>query len=95
MSAALSCSISVRQSTATRLRSKAQDSSFLATLGFESVVSSTPRGLRPFATTTRDGVTQPRWGWNQIALLTQGSSFLATLGFGTESRWDSGNGNHA
>src|SRR5436190_14420533 len=33
---------------------------------------------------------QPRWGWGKkLCGLTQGSSFLATLGFGAESLWDS------
>ena len=33
---------------------------------------------------------QPRWGcWGLGTRVTQGSSFLATLGSGTESRWDS------
>jgi ankyrin repeat protein len=32
---------------------------------------------------------QPRWGCRSLAVHTQGSSFLATLGFETESRWDS------
>src|SRR5882672_5867530 len=41
------------------------------------------RHSRPF-----DGP-QPRWGWISLAPYSQGSSFLATLGFGTESLWDS------
>jgi hypothetical protein len=32
---------------------------------------------------------QPRCGWEFLRTINQGSSFLATLGFGTESRWDS------
>jgi hypothetical protein len=32
---------------------------------------------------------QPRCGWEFLRTLTQGSSCLATLGFGPESRWDS------
>ena len=32
---------------------------------------------------------QPRWGWGLMARFTQGSSRLATLGFETESLWDS------
>src|SRR6266581_5572139 len=32
---------------------------------------------------------QPRWGWISLARFSQGSSFLATLGFETESLWDS------
>ncbi len=33
--------------------------------------------------------TQPRWGWLVPTQWTQGSSFLATLGFVAESLWDS------
>ena len=33
---------------------------------------------------------QPRWGWDGSGTWTQGSAFCATLGFVTESRWDSG-----
>jgi hypothetical protein len=32
---------------------------------------------------------QPRCGWEFSRTMTQGSSCLATPGFGTESRWDS------
>jgi len=35
--------------------------------------------------------TQPRWGWLILKRCTQGSSFLATLGFVAESLWDSSN----
>jgi len=35
------------------------------------------------------GVTQPRWGWGRIATMTQGSAGRATLGWRTESLWDS------
>jgi hypothetical protein len=35
------------------------------------------------------GAPQPRWGWKGLDGRTQGSSCLATLGFITESRWDS------
>src|SRR5207253_1992740 len=31
---------------------------------------------------------QPRWGCVPIPMFTQGSSFLATLGFGPKSLWD-------
>jgi len=31
---------------------------------------------------------QPRWGWDNLMRLPQGSSFLATLGWWTQSRWD-------
>ena len=37
----------------------------------------------------RSGGSQPRWGCCFALPLTQGSSFLATLGFVAESRWDS------
>jgi hypothetical protein len=33
-------------------------------------------------------VPQPRWGWGNLIQLTQGSSFVATLGWRTQSRWD-------
>ena len=46
---------------------------------------STPTGLRPVAVTAP----QPRWGCAASVRITQGSSFLATLGFETESLWDS------
>ena len=36
-----------------------------------------------------NNVTQPLRGWRLFVPSSQGSSFLATLGFGTESRWDS------
>ena len=42
--------------------------------------------------TWRGGVTQPRWGWGRFATMTQGSAGRATLGWRTESRWDSPNG---
>ena len=32
---------------------------------------------------------QPRCGWDVCWTMTQGSALRATLGFGTESRWDS------
>jgi hypothetical protein len=32
---------------------------------------------------------QPRWGCFPLAAMSQGSSFLATLGFRLESLWDS------
>jgi len=35
---------------------------------------------------------QPRWGWGPLATVTQGSAGGATLGFETESLWDSGKG---
>lgn len=38
------------------------------------------------------GMTQPRWGWGMGIgdIPPQGSGVAATLGYGTESRWDSG-----
>src|SRR6266571_1360991 len=57
-----------------------------ATLGYgvEAVVN--PDGV--VATFTK-GRTQPRWGWIMIGQFSQGSSCLATLGYGPESRLDS------
>lgn len=95
MSAVFSAPANVRHTTAMRLRRKAQGCEERATLGSQSIISSTPTGLRLVGPPAREGVTQPRWGWDQIALSTQGSSFLATLGFETESRWDSQNGGQA
>ena len=37
-----------------------------------------------------NGETQPRWGWSSFGSLPRVARKLATLGFGTESRWDSG-----
>jgi hypothetical protein len=42
-------------------------------------------GIEPYP-----AMTQPRWGWMFRGLLTQGSSFVATLGWVTQSRWDRG-----
>lgn len=39
--------------------------------------------------TWHGGLTQPRWGWGRFATMTQGSAGRATLGWKTESRWDS------
>ncbi len=36
----------------------------------------------------REGLMQPRWGWD-FCRFSQGGSFLATLGWRMESRWDS------
>jgi hypothetical protein len=33
--------------------------------------------------------TQPRWGWDIQSIVSQGSAVRATLGYRTESRWDS------
>ena len=46
----------------------------------------TPVGWRPIVVNQP----QPRWGCADRRRRTQGSSFLATLGFGAESLWDSG-----
>ena len=60
------------------------------TLGNECPIGSpTPTGLRPGVGVRRRDLTQPRWGWDLVAPMTQGSSFLATLGFEAESLWDS------
>src|SRR2546430_511740 len=69
----------------TGLRNKAQGCEERATLGQSSMSSSTPMGLRHIAVPQP----QPRWGCADSGRLTQGSSFLATLGFGPESLWDS------
>ena len=45
-----------------------------------------PNGVASIRSTVR---TKPRWGWHPLSGLTQGSSFLATLGWATESLWDS------
>ena len=81
----------VKRSTATRLWNKAQGwpEERGPTLGNESPIdSSTPTGLWRVAV-MRGGMTQPRWGCDRLAPKTQGSSCLATLGWRTESRWDS------
>src|SRR6185369_8575691 len=66
-------------------RPKAQGCEERATLGNRRRDEFNPNGV-----VVRFGVarTQPRWGWNFIAPPTQGSSFLATLGWRTQSRWD-------
>ena len=42
--------------------------------GVEACLSQTPR--------------QPRWGWFDFLRLTQGNSFVVTLGWRTQSLWD-------
>ena len=37
---------------------------------------------------TKTGLPQPRCGWKICSSVTQGSSFLATLGWRTQSLWD-------
>ena len=59
-------------------------------------------GLGPVSATMRAGGTKPRWGSVPLAPVIQGGSFLvhppqcyggrATLGWRTESRWDSRRG---
>mgnify|MGYP001546003292 CR=1 FL=1 len=67
-----------------------------ATLGERNYIFNNPNGV--VANGTRDGGN--RNGRNRVAVenilgtLTQGSSCLATLGFGPESRWDSQTGAH-
>ena len=39
--------------------------------------------------------TQPRWGWDFKPVIPQGSAVRATLGYGTESRWDSRKRRHS
>ena len=41
-----------------------------------------------FAWVRRARVMQPRWGWKLFGTMTQGSSFLATLGWMIQSLWD-------
>jgi hypothetical protein len=48
--------------------------------------ASNPNGV---AASSDDWRPQPRWGWRLLVQFTQGSSLLATLGFETESLWDS------
>ena len=67
--------------------------------GRPSTQVTTPTGLRlnpkpivhPHSTwcLRRSVRSQPLWGCAVVRALTQGSSCLATLGFGMESRWDS------
>jgi hypothetical protein len=45
---------------------------------------SNPNGVAAFR---RPIVTQPRWGWRDLARVTQGSRFAPTLGWRTQSRW--------
>jgi len=83
------------RSTATRLCPKAQGwtEERGPTLGNESpICSSTPTGLWPVVAMAHGRVTQPLWGWGHLATVTQGSAGRATLGWRTESRWDSRNG---
>jgi hypothetical protein len=87
----------VKRPAPTGLRPKAQGwtEERGPTLGNERPIgSSTPTGLWPVAA-MRGGVTQPRWGWGHFATVTQGSACRATLGWRTESRWDSRNGGEA
>ena len=75
----------------TGLRPPAQGCEERATLGERIQMGTNPNGV--VANPARVG--RNRHGRNRVAvgnilrMLTQGSSFLATLGFGTESRWDS------
>ena len=46
-------------------------------------------GSRAFAVAPSSARAQLLWSWETPADVTQGSSFLATLGFEAESRWDS------
>src|SRR5436309_1390396 len=69
------------------LRPKAQGCEARATLGVRRKKTTTPTGLRLRA--LRSSETKPRWGFVFLCQSSQGSSFLATLGFVAESRWDS------
>ena len=61
-----------------------------ATLGHRAERSATLKGLQPVASFARAFFRwlQPRWGWEFSSPLTQGSSFVATLGWRMQSRWD-------
>jgi len=52
----------------------------------ECFVAANPNGV---AASGEARWSQPLWGWGLRAMFTQGSSRLATLGFETESLWDS------
>ena len=90
------CAIPIRHakrnpfSISTGLRPPAQRWRATPTLGEHGKSGTTPTGLWP---TSRERT--KRKGRNRVAVgnflrtLTQGSSCLATLGFGSESRWDS------
>ena len=64
----------------------AQGCAARATLGKPLQIITNPNGV--VANVTRDGRNRVAVG-NILGTMTQGSSLLATLGFGTESRWDS------
>ncbi len=66
-------------------RFKAQGCEQRATLGNQSGNDFNPNGV---ATAVVTLVPQPRWGWRALARRSQGSSFLATLGWRTQSLWD-------
>jgi hypothetical protein len=70
----------------TGLRLPARGCEARATLGNRFPNVANPNGVVAGIT---GGGAQPRWGCPTRGCLTQGSSFLATLGFRTESRWDS------
>ena len=59
----------------------------LAVPGFQKqpLLQTSPTGLQQAASEE----TQLRWSREDFPYFTQGSSFLATLGYVTESRWDS------
>ncbi len=56
-----------------------------ATLGGRYEMDTNPNGV---VASTVAMMTQPRWGWFDFGWLTQGNSFLATLGWRTQSIWD-------
>jgi len=80
------------------LRPPAQGCEARATLGMRSNIT-TPTGLRQFwidlNVQARRSGRNPCQGCACFHILTQGSSFLATLGLVAESRWDSRNGHRA
>ncbi len=57
-----------------------------ATLGIRDENEINPNGV---ASHVEREMPQPRWGWNLPDQRSQGSACRATLGFGSESRWDS------
>ena len=74
----------------TGFRPKAQGCEARATLGNRHHGISNPNGVvAGFASCqSRQRTPQPRWGCVPFRIVTQGSSFLATLGFVSQSLWD-------
>src|ERR1051325_10668561 len=70
------------------LRPPAQGCEERATLGAKSRYASNPERVAAFGPPDT-AAAQPFQGGQTLGAISQGSSFLATLGFGAESRWDS------